>query len=225
MTKKRRKKSTPNVGYKPAEYEQPPSTLDVEYFLALGRFVEEYASVEDDLFTYLHMHSDMLLETARALLSGVRAEGCVSLIRRLWEVLPPEKDVRMELENAFAQFALIANVRNSVMHYGSFLSDSRVRLTTDVSRAHVKEKIHTHRVSSRDLDAMRIDLEKIGWHLKIAPLSPRITTKQMAKLIPALLHAWSYIPTRVRPPIFERPELTDPSTMPIPPIRPESSPE
>jgi hypothetical protein len=182
---------------------------DPHYWLALGEFVERFALAEIALFAYLARCADIPRATANAVLSGNHADQMIKLVRRLWQVKPPDNDLRDKVEDALTQFNIINEVRANVVHYGSFFTDDKGRVSSNVSRALTLEERHFReiRVSPYVLKDMSIDLEKIGHHFvyaNLAILDPRVSREELAGGLPALADAWRY----------KRPEDQNPSMPP-----------
>jgi hypothetical protein len=170
---------------------------DPHYWLALGEFVERFALAEISLFAYLARCSDIPRATANAVLSGNHADQMIKLVRRLWQVKPPDNDLRDKVEDALTQFNIINEVRANVVHYGSFFTDDNGRVSSNVSRALTLTERHFReiRVSPYILKDMSTDLEKIGHHFvyaNLAILDPRVPREELAGGLPALADAWRY---------------------------------
>jgi hypothetical protein len=165
---------------------------DKEYWQALGVFIEDFASIESLVFTYLFVCSRTPLPMARALFSGVHIEQGVSFIKRAWQVLPPSDSVKQDLEKVFDHLGEINAVRNSLVHHGSYLTETKERVTSDISRALTVDRIREHRISGEDLIQMSRDLLKIGTHIIVAVTMSDASLEERAKRAPVLKTAWHY---------------------------------
>jgi hypothetical protein len=56
---------------------------DPSYWLALGKFIEGFAYVEDILFSYFYMHAGIPLNVAKATFSGLHVDQLIAQTRRL----------------------------------------------------------------------------------------------------------------------------------------------
>jgi hypothetical protein len=224
MIKKQRppKPTTPNLASPLRVLEAHP---DEGYLRALGDFVESYANTESLVFTYLHFSSKLTLPVSRALFSGVRTKEAISYIQRIWDVDPPPDFVRSHVEEAFTHLHMITDVRNHVMHYGSFLTDEQVRVTSDLGRAHTVERVRQMRIGEEDLITMTRDLFKIGIHIMAAMwvIMSGFDKRREAEFAPLLAAAWRYTqpPARNRKP--RKPSSKERRTRQVPPAQPPPS--
>jgi hypothetical protein len=171
---------------------------DPAYWQALGEFIEAFASAETMLFTYLAVCANIPNSTAKALLSGIHADQIVSLIRRVWEIRPQTSGTTKRLERAFAQLTEINKIRNNVVHYASFVTSDKGRVSSNVTRALTRDRrrLKEFRVSSDILGDMTVDLETISQNLTYAltaiidpgGISPETAQREL----PALDAAWRY---------------------------------
>ncbi len=143
---------------------------DPAYWAALGEFIEAFAAAEGALFNYLAFCSEVPLFIAKALFGGFHSDQLGEQVRKIWQVKEMPSGVVEELDRVLVQMKLIATVRNSVVHYYSFVTEDRGRISSNISRARTLEHVQEHRVSSEILCQMTADMFKIGNHLVAARL-------------------------------------------------------
>jgi hypothetical protein len=160
------------------------------------------------LFAYLTACARLDHPIARALLSGLHADQLITAIRRVWEIRPPDSEIREVADSALVQFKAINEIRNSVAHYVSFVASDRGRVISNITRALTAERIREFRISPDIMTAMIGDLEKIGQHMTfalIATVDPHAKREDMRRELSTLAASWQY----------KRPE----DQMPSPPRR------
>jgi hypothetical protein len=166
---------------------------DPEYWKALGRFVEAFASIETVMFALLAFYAKMPNDRAKAVFSGTRVDASVKLIRRLIAVDDPGEERRRELELVFPQLGAINDARNDIIHYGSWVTNEG-RMSTNVSRAHLPQNVTWRPVSTAVLDAMTEDLHAIATHLVLHRQLPSAedARDRLARLL--MPEPWHYRP-------------------------------
>lgn len=136
-------------------------TLDIwgKYYLALGRFVDTFASVEDSLFIALCATAKLDAKTGAAVFSGAAVDGSISFIRRLHETrnepIPPR------LGEVLAQLSAINTTRNAILHHGAHPVEDGTLRVTDQLRAHTDKKARSIPISPEVLDVMTEDVVTI----------------------------------------------------------------
>jgi hypothetical protein len=126
-----------------------------DYHKQLGLFASVFAQVEAHLFVLLIVLAGVTLPIGRALFSGTRALEAISLMRRVMTAKPPPENIRTTLEAVFAQLALINDIRNHVIHYGTgfaeteYVSSNAIRaLSSDKEREFTVSPTILHKISS-----------------------------------------------------------------------------
>jgi hypothetical protein len=101
------------------------------YHLALGRFVDAFATAEHNLKFAFAETAKIPRDVAQAIFSGTRVDAAISLIRRLYEAkgINPEPEV----EIALSHMNTILTVRNEIMHYGANADDGVCQPTCRVT--------------------------------------------------------------------------------------------
>ena len=164
------------------------------YWQALGQFIETYAHTEAVLFETLASYTDIPIEVARAVFSGVRTDASMDFIRRIIAVNGLETEKHTDPGELFEHLKFITDLRNHVVHYRSFLTDDSVRMASNITRALSPEKIKELRVSAEILGKATHDLEKIYAQLGMDILAPMLSLAQRARHLPVLNDAWLYKP-------------------------------
>jgi hypothetical protein len=176
-------------------------TKDPAYWQALGEFIEAFAGAETMLFNYLVACAGMSHKAGRAIIGGSHQEQLIGMIRRLWATNPPDADIMEKAKPALDQFSSINTVRNSLVHYSSFVTSDKGRVSSSITRAHPGEaKFHEYRISDTILNDMTADLGKISHHFTYCLVTTieyrRFITKaardDLANGLPALNAAWRY---------------------------------
>jgi len=201
---------------KPSQPRSISIVEDPEYWQALGRFIERFATVESVLFHYVASIAPMSAHIARAFIPGTRTAELIEIIRRVWQAdilwqniegtNVPASDVHAEqkgeLEPVLSQLKTNNTVRNSLIHYASFVTSDKGRVSSNAARALTAENVKEHRATPEILGQMTDDLEKIGHHLASFIVRWKASFDQRASEWPALKNAWRYKPEQenLRPP-------------------------
>ena len=130
------------------------------YYLALGYFMQTFAVVEATMQVILWKASGIPdMKTATALLSGVKIDSAMSLIRRVRETKKLAE--HMGLEHAFQQLGVINSARNDIVHFGATFLEGIGPTISNFRAAHIQERIRGFIVSPRILVDMTADLTTI----------------------------------------------------------------
>src|SRR5271155_5352029 len=81
---------------------------DPAYWQSLGQFVERFALAEVGLFAYLAACATVPNRTARALLAGLHADQFIEAIRKVWQIRPPDDDIKRTVDDALVQLKHIS---------------------------------------------------------------------------------------------------------------------
>jgi hypothetical protein len=132
---------------------------DDSYHLALGRFVDAFATAEHNLKFALAATAGVSREVAQALFSGTRVDVAIGQIRQLHEA----KAISMEpeVDRVLSQMKSILTVRNAIMHYGAVFDGSHFTTTTSAHTLPKQTKTSRHKLA--DLEHMTADLLVIGY--------------------------------------------------------------
>lgn len=132
-------------------------SLYEEYWMALGRFVHRYATLEQEIHHTLKMFSETSDEVAQAVFSGTRAKGAWEFIDRIREAKGRTKND--DYKRSSDHFGLITSVRDALMHQGALLHGEGFRTSNEHRTIHRSRRIIP--VSPDDLAAMTADLDVI----------------------------------------------------------------
>lgn len=168
------------------------SSTDADYHRALGEFLHEYSGLEAVMFWALTHYAGVRWEIGRAIFSGVRVEQSISFIKRVMEVADPGDERRTELIEIFRHLSAINETRNSLIHYGSFVTDDMGRITSNVRVAHITKRIKDRPASLELLQAMTADVLKVSQHLIMHCAHPRASFSERASENPVLTAPWQY---------------------------------
>lgn len=146
-----------SLGIHPAKLE------DAKYFIALGRFVDQFSYVETALHRYLIRITELKPKVANALVSGAKLKSAMDFIRRIHEAQSKEPDPAYQ--QIVHQLGLINSIRDAVVHYGSQYQHKNKRYASNVRSAHIEKKERYFPISDEILDTMSHDLSVIELHL------------------------------------------------------------
>lgn len=168
--------------------------VDPLYWSALGQFIEGYATTEAVMFQTLAFRSGVSTKMAQAVFSGVRTDAAIGYIKRIYEAHGVKNDEQEEMEYVFTQLKLITDLRNWLVHYGSFVTTDAGRIASNITRAMTPEKITELRASVEVLESATDDIHKINDHLMSLMMLRGALIDVRARDFPSLLRAWQYIP-------------------------------
>ena len=131
------------------------------YHLALGRFVDAFATAEHNLKFALAATAGVSREIAQALFSSTRVDVAITQIRQLHEA--NGATLHSEVDRALSQMKAILIVRNAIMHYGAIVEGNH--FTTSTSAHTLPKQTKTSRYELIDLERMTADLIVIGHRL------------------------------------------------------------
>lgn len=128
------------------------------FHLALGRFVDAFATAEHNLKFALATTAAVPREVAQAIFSGTRADAAISFIGRLFEArgTRPGTDVDVALK----RMQLILGVRNDLMHFGASLDGDH--FTTSNAAHTIERQAKSIRLTISDLEDMTADLAAVS---------------------------------------------------------------
>jgi hypothetical protein len=166
-----------------------------QYWEALGRFVDTFSMVENNMQLTLWHFSKVKWPIAQAVFSGVRIDAGSNYVRRIAEATDWPKEQIDMFEILLAQLGEITRVRNDILHYGGFLQSDGHHEVTNVLYAHTQERIRTTKITAEILDAMSSDLATICVQFMILR-GARMTEKVLAGGQMPPQTAWHYKPER-----------------------------
>jgi hypothetical protein len=164
------------------------------YCLALGRFIDQFSSVEATMQVTLWSLAKIPPSTGRVLLSGVRTDLAASYIKRLaaaenW----PAKRLAPFTE-LFDHLGPINSLRNDIVHFGALPSATAYLIVTNSFMAITPERVQTIHVNGALLDDMTHDLRKINAHLIMLMYSGEMQDNARQTYQRLLNAAWRYKP-------------------------------
>lgn len=134
------------------------------FWQLLGQFVWLFSIVETNMKDLLWQQTKMHPQAARAVLSGVKIDTAMSLIRRLSDAEDWPKKKRSELEHVFRQLAIINSFRNDILHQQWNIEGRKITVSNALS-VHIPERYRETSVSMSDLKRMIADLTWINFSL------------------------------------------------------------
>lgn len=184
------------------------------YLEALGRFIHDFASIEDTIAVALWKLAGLTDTIARAVFSGIRVDTAMSYIRRILDATDASQQMKDDFQFAFVQLGHINKTRNQILHFGASLGfelagDDIVEgghiIVSNVRIAHTKERITEMPMSGKILDDMIHDLEIIKmivcaqlFRIAASQLTPSDSKQRMDEadrmMRDAHKHAWRHKP-------------------------------
>lgn len=131
---------------------------DDNYHLALGRFVDAFATAEHNLKFALAATAGISREVAQVLFTATRVDVAIGQIRNLYDARGIV--IEQEVDNALSQMKSILTVRNAIMHYGAIFDGSH--FVTSTAAHTLPKQAKTFRYELNDLERMTSDLLAIG---------------------------------------------------------------
>src|SRR5690349_15388889 len=116
-------------------------------------------------------------------------DAAIRYIHRIAEVRSVAPERRTDLDKVFSQLRLITELRNRIIHYGSFVTMDKGRVTTTARFALTPERVQEHRASIEVLDAMTADIERM-YNALLYDLNP----KRPSLSDPSLNEPWRFKP-------------------------------
>ena len=171
------------------------------YWRSLGKFVDQFASVETGIHILLWERTRTPLEIAQAVFSGVRIKDAMSLIRRVSEVHPLDPQTAADQDYIFTQLNIITIVRNDILHYGANPTEPGEFVVSNWITALGKNRLRRTPVSSQILLHLARDLRKIQVHLIERHLwrEPGLMSPIPKRDLALLNAAWKYTPPQQAP--------------------------
>jgi hypothetical protein len=167
-----------------------------KYLLALGRFTHAFSRIEMFTTLALWVVSGVGQQMGRALLSGIRVDQAISVLRRVMDtenITGPQRD---DLEPALQHLGMINKMRNDILHYGADVLENNQLMVSNFLSAHLDERLREVIISPQMLDDMTFDLDKIGVHFDVFIMRqsvPGIIIND-ADYLERLQRPWRYIP-------------------------------
>lgn len=170
---------------------------DPRYWRVLGQFIEAFSLLEHSFFDSLCFYAGVDRKMGVALFSGTRVEAAIQYIGRILDTNPIAPGRRTDLETIFKQAKAINGIRNKIIHYGSFVTSDKGRITSTISRALLPSRVEEYRVSISIIKAMTTDITLICTSLYWDKLA---NDPSKTQITPILLDPWRYKPEPPNPP-------------------------
>jgi hypothetical protein len=177
----------------------PPNVA--AYYQSLGTFVQAFARVEATMHGVLKRFCNVSPVIARSIFSGTRTEAAKQYITRIMYAKRMDQPIKTEMKYVFDQLGVINSTRNDIIHFGAEFEGEQLFVNTAML-AHLPEKARRIEVSSKILDQMTADLNKITLHLIVCTMgtdSPDTANFFRIGLNPILQQPWLYKPTQPAP--------------------------
>ncbi len=149
--------------------DDPVNDLMAKFCQALGYFIYSYVQAESHLKRVAIHKTGVQENIGRALYASARVKPIIDTLRRIQEGLEVKNHVR--LQEAFAQFATITEMRDKLMHQGFHVKQDLTIETTNgyISNANNRK---TFLVSIDDLQLMSSDLALIQARFSVYGMPP-----------------------------------------------------
>lgn len=129
-----------------------------KYYLALGMFVDSYASAEDAMFMLLQHVSGIPDKECRAVFSGVRVKTAADFVARLYETR--NEKVPPRLAEVFLQIRAITGIRDHILHSGTREQGGEL-VSVNALKAHAPRALKSVSVTPEFMNDLTFDLETI----------------------------------------------------------------
>lgn len=194
---------------------------EATYHLALGRFVDAFARLENLLRLVLFRYARTPHPIGPAVFSGARTRTIHSFLKRLAEVSMIAPNEWTILKPVLDQLAIIADKRDDILHYGGQAFGSGTGFVTNALTTLNERTRKVFPISAPILTHMTFDCEKIILHL----LAEHMGIGELRAALPPeqarmLQDAWQY---KLPPPNQNRSPPGD--ARPGRPAPPKPSPE
>ena len=137
-----------------------------KYWLALGKFIHNFAQLEASAFLLLREKAGLTQDVAGALLSGTKAEQAFNLLKRLYDAKGDE--ISESAQRALIQFGLINKARNEIVHHAPDLESGD--FTVSNRRKNIQSRAFIKEFTPEILEQMTNDVRTIYaaihvWHI------------------------------------------------------------
>jgi hypothetical protein len=179
----------------------PIEALYNPYWFSLGRFIQNFADAEVMTTILLRHFAETSQEVSQAIFSGTRGKDAINYINRICEARNVARDA--ELESAFAQFQLLTDVRNTILHHGARIHGDGLLATNDAMAYLLPRTIRKIPVTPAMLDAMAQDAVTIRLKLFRFTIKGKIypIPAQFDQIAVLAARPWLYIsPSQASPP-------------------------
>jgi hypothetical protein len=134
------------------------------YWLALGRFIDAYSTMELILNLSLRHYAKMPDPVAQAIFFNTRIDSAIQFLNRLIDTGEIGEPAKSDLKALFAQLLIINRIRNDVIHYGANFDNDPIAIVSNSVFAHTADRIRQTPISPEILEDLICDLGKIHAH-------------------------------------------------------------
>jgi hypothetical protein len=138
--------------------------INRRYWLALGRFIDAYSTIELALNLSLRHYARVPEPVAQAIFFNTRIDNAIQLLNRLIEMGEISDPAKTDLKYLFAQLSIINRVRNDIIHYGANFDNAAVAIVSTSVFVHKENRIRETPISPQLLEDLIYDLGKIHAH-------------------------------------------------------------
>src|SRR5262249_52351546 len=132
----------------------PGSPKEKAYWLALGRFIEEFAIVELLLNFTLWRYAKLDKRVAQGLIGQQRVDRAMQDITRIVEARGLKGARVKELQIIFDQLCKLNRARNDIVHFGTGEMTAHGYIVTNRHFAHLESRVREIHVSPKILESM-----------------------------------------------------------------------
>lgn len=179
-----------------------------DYFFSLGKFIHFYALAESHWHLAFRAIADIPEEVSRALVGNVRGGDLIGSTKRVAKIRKLGEEQLEELEYLSAQFNLISEFRDRLVHR-SALPNIKIITSTNYESAKSLEDLEILEFTEYDLMYAAIDLTNIAARLSLF-------VPELAARVPPYSIDWYFEPWR-----YKRIQPQTPNRQPKP-KRPQS---
>ena len=169
---------------------------DDDYFLELGKFIQDFAETEWWMHQFLCSITGLQHRSGRAVFSGLKVDGLTQAIRRFYEA--NEFPITPEIAEALHQLSEISSIRNDIVHFGTYVEDGDNQPSVSNKRAvHTLSRVRSRRIDDKTLVLMRADLAVVRHRLAFVAqrdLPPEKRPELKNDPDKWRLNSWSYKP-------------------------------
>jgi hypothetical protein len=164
------------------------------YRLALGEFVEVFATAEIFIHFVLRWYTKTPAVIARAVFSGTRTDVTRGFLTRMADANIINAQDWDDLKPIIDQLGVINNKRNDLLHYGAMGVAEGDAYVSNAMMALIDARIMSFPVSPQILNNMTSDLRKILIHLARRHMGRPAPRGEHPEMDEVLRAAWRYIP-------------------------------
>jgi hypothetical protein len=135
------------------------------YFEGLGRFVDQFAQIEVQLEFQLGMVAHVDIDLARELFAGQQMDQLIKRFKRVFALRHPSPEAAFNLQVALERLDKINDVRNTLLHSGTFFNMDQTPMTNNRLRTRTGESTKSFELPPESFKQLCADLMKIEAHI------------------------------------------------------------